>query len=319
MKSISFNSTRFIAFFIILCFASHLNAQSDSLAVVNAKWETKKIAKGITLKQHWFEHSLFGSNQNISILEIKMNRRNKLDVAAEPTILKPASAFGTAEKATAAINGTFFNMKNGGSEDYIRIDGQALNETHVGQKGRSFHQRSAIIIDGHKVFIQAWDGSKDWEATLKGEDVMVTGPLLLDDEKRVQLDSITFNTARHPRTALAIKGNKVLLITVDGRNEKAAGMSLYELASVLKWLKADDGINLDGGGSTTMWVNGLEDNGVVNHPSDNKKMMKSPDYKPGMDLDNLSADTSKWDHGGERKVANVIIVNKAKSNGTSKK
>jgi exopolysaccharide biosynthesis protein len=232
-------------------------------------------------------------------------------VAAEPKVLKPASEFGTAEHAVAAINGTFFNMKNGGSEDYIRLDGQALNETHIGKNGkRSFHQRSAIVIDGHKVSIQAWDGSEDWESKLKGEDVMVTGPLLLDDEKRVPLDSITFNTARHPRTALAIKGNKVLLITVDGRNERSAGMSLYELASVLKWLKANDGINLDGGGSTTMWVNGLQDGGVVNHPSDNKKTMKTADYKPGMDLDNLAADTTRWDHGGERKVANVIVVRK---------
>jgi exopolysaccharide biosynthesis protein len=297
---------------LLVCFASQYSiAQTDSLAVVKAHWETKKIAKGIKLKQHWFDHSLFGSNENISILEIKMSRRNKLDVVADPKVLKPASEFGTAEHAVAAINGTFFNMKNGGSEDYIRLDGQALNETHIGKNGkRSFHQRSAIVIDGHKVSIQAWDGSEDWESKLKGEDVMVTGPLLLDDEKRVPLDSITFNTARHPRTALAIKGNKVLLITVDGRNERSAGMSLYELASVLKWLKADDGINLDGGGSTTMWVNGLEDGGVVNHPSDNKKMMKSADYKPGMDLDNLAADTTRWDHGGERKVANVIVVRK---------
>ncbi|HJW16575.1 MAG TPA: hypothetical protein VJ499_05630, partial [Flavisolibacter sp.] len=109
---------------LIVCISQNSLAQTDSLAVVKAHWETKKIAKGITLKQHWFDHSLFGSNQNISILEIKMNRRNKLDVAAEPTILKPASAFGTEQQATAAINGTFFNMKNGGSEDYIRLDGQ---------------------------------------------------------------------------------------------------------------------------------------------------------------------------------------------------
>jgi exopolysaccharide biosynthesis protein len=303
---------KIVLILLLVCFASQYSiAQTDSLAVVKAHWETKKIAKGIKLKQHWFDHSLFGSNENISILEIKMNRRNKLDVAAEPKTLKPASEFGNEEKAVAAINGTFFNMKNGGSEDYIRLDGQALNETHIGKNGkRSFHQRSAIVIDGHKVSIQAWDGSEDWESKLKGEDVMVTGPLLLDDEKRVPLDSITFNTARHPRTALAIKGNKVLLITVDGRNERSAGMSLYELASVLKWLKANDGINLDGGGSTTMWVNGLQDGGVVNHPSDNKKMMKTADYKPGMDLDNLAADTTRWDHGGERKVANVIVVRK---------
>jgi exopolysaccharide biosynthesis protein len=164
---------------LIVCgISKYSQAKTDSLAVVKAHWENKKIARGITLKQHWFDHSLFGSNQNISILEIKMRRGIKLDVAAEPQVLKPASEFGTAEKAVAAINGTFFNMKNGGSDDYIRLDGKTLNETHMGKNGkRSFHQRAAIVIDGRKVSIQAWDGSEDWESKLKGEDVMVTWPL----------------------------------------------------------------------------------------------------------------------------------------------
>jgi exopolysaccharide biosynthesis protein len=141
---------------------------------------------------------------------------------------------------------------------------------------------------------------------------MVTGPLLLQHQKRSHLDSATFNTARHPRSVVAIKGRRLLLITVDGRNERAAGMSLFELADFLTWLGVDDGINLDGGGSTTLWVKGFPDGGVINHPSDNKAMMKSADFKPGTDLDNLSADEKKWDHGGERPVANVILINKKK-------
>jgi exopolysaccharide biosynthesis protein len=130
--------------------------------------------------------------------------------------------------------------------------------------------------------------------------------------ERSQLDSATFNTARHPRSAIALKGKKLYLITVDGRNDRAAGMSLFELASFLKWMNADDAINLDGGGSTTLWVQGFPDGGVINHPSDNKAMMKSAEYKPGTDLDNLAADDKKWDHAGERPVANVILVNKKK-------
>jgi exopolysaccharide biosynthesis protein len=117
--------------------------------------------------------------------------------------------------------------------------------------------------------------------------------------------------ARHPRTAVAIKDDKILLITVDGRNEKAAGMSLFELAGFLKWIKAGDAVNLDGGGSTTLWVRGYAEGGVVNHPSDNRKMEQSKDYKPGMDLDNFPA-SDKWDRSGERPVANVLLVNRKK-------
>lgn len=126
----------------------------------------------------------------------------------------------------------------------------------------------------------------------------------------MSLDSTSFFTARHPRTAIALRGKELLLITVDGRNEKAAGMSLYELADFLKWLKVEQAINLDGGGSTTMWVKGFPEKGVVNHPSDNKKLLKTAAYKPGMDPDNLAADEKKWDHGGERPVANVILLSR---------
>ncbi len=300
--------------FIILAIVhSPVFAQLDSLTVVHTKWEGKKVARGIRLKHYWFNHSLFGSNQNINILQVKMNRKNKIDVEADPKILKPTSEFGIEHDAVAALNGTFFDMKNGGSEDYIRLDGKTLNETRLGKNNkRGLHQKSAIVVQNGRLLIKQWDGSEDWEAKLPGEDVMVTGPLLLLDHKRQALDSAAFNTARHPRTAVAIKGKKLLLITIDGRKEPAAGMSLFELASFLKWVGADDGINLDGGGSTTLWVQGVPDGCVINHPSDNKAMLKSPAYKPGTDLDNLAADDKKWDHGGERPVANVIVVNKKK-------
>jgi len=289
-------------------------AQQDSLVFARAKWNVKKIARGVQLKQCWFDHSLFGASQNISILEINL-KKNKIDVEADPKILRPTSAFGTEHDALAAMNGTFFDMKNGGSVDYIRMDGKALNETKLGLgKGdsRTFYQKAAVIIDGKKLAIQKWDGTADWENKLIGEDIMVTGPLLIEKQQRVVLDTISFYVNRHPRSAVVLTRNKVLLIAIDGRNLKAAGMTLTELANILQWLHADDAVNLDGGGSTTMWVNHFPDGGVVNYPSDNKKMEKSKLYKPGVDLDNLAADTQKWDHTGERPVANVLVVNKKK-------
>lgn len=298
---------------LLLFAASICQAQTDSITVVRARWKTKKLANGIKLKQSWFDHSLFGSSQNITLLEVKLNGKNEVNVEADPENLKPTSAFGVQSGALAGVNGTFFDMKKGGSVDYIRLNGTTLNKTRLGPKQtRAFHQRAAIVTKQTNLSIVSWDGSPDWEEKLEGEDVMVTGPLLLQNGHRVPLDTTSFFTARHPRTAIAVTGNRLLLVTVDGRNERAAGMSLSELANLLKWLKADQGINLDGGGSTTMWVNGFPDSGVVNHPSDNKKMMQSAAYTKGMDLDHLAADTNKWDHGGERPVANVILISPKK-------
>lgn len=74
---------------------------------------------------------------------------------------------------------------------------------------------------------------------------------------------------RAPRSALAVdaKGH-LLLATVDGRQPGySVGMTLRELARTLDELGAQEAINLDGGGSTTMAINGT----VVNKPSDGRE------------------------------------------------
>jgi len=79
--------------------------------------------------------------------------------------------------------------------------------------------------------------------------------------------SQAFVDTRHPRTALGYNDTSIFLVTVDGRQEGySAGMNLPELASLLKELGAVEAINLDGGGSTTMWVQGK----IRNRPSDGR-------------------------------------------------
>jgi len=75
-----------------------------------------------------------------------------------------------------------------------------------------------------------------------------------------------FVSERHPRTAIArLRNGRMLVATVDGRQPGvSAGMSLPELADLLLEFGASEAINLDGGGSTTMVVNGQ----LVNKPSD---------------------------------------------------
>ena len=76
----------------------------------------------------------------------------------------------------------------------------------------------------------------------------------------------------HPRTAVGIDRDtgRVLLVAVDGRLESSRGLTLLELARLLRRLGAESALNFDGGGSTTML--GLdrarEDLAVLNRPSD---------------------------------------------------
>jgi exopolysaccharide biosynthesis protein len=70
---------------------------------------------------------------------------------------------------------------------------------------------------------------------------------------------------RNPRTIAGVDGRgRILLVTVDGRSTASLGLSIAESAAVAQSLGMRDAINLDGGGSTTMVVDGA----VVNRPSD---------------------------------------------------
>ncbi len=262
--------------------------QTDSLTFAKARWKKEKLAKGVWLKTTGFSKSLFNSNQNISIVEVKPIRRNFLDLGYEVQKLRHTSDFGKESGSVAALNGTFFDVAKGGSVDYIRSDGQTISENRLEKNNkRARHQQAGLLFNKGMISIAKWDGTDTWEKDLKAEDVMLSGPLLILDDAYQPIDSADFNKLRHPRSLVIVKDNgRVLLVTVDGRNENAAGMSMFELARISKWLGADDAINLDGGGSTTLWVAGQPGNGVVNYPTDNKK----------------------WDHEGERKVANVILL-----------
>lgn len=276
-----------VTILIVLYFGSAFS-QTDSINVVNADWKKTKIISGVILKTHWFNNNLFGSNQNVSILEIKQKKNLVLDLGYDARKLITTSDFGKLTNSLAALNGTFFDIANGGSVDFIRSDGVIINESRLSKTGeRSGHQTSALVFKQGRLNIAKFNGDPSWEKSIEGDDIMVTGPLLIMNQKDIKLDSNAFNKTRHPRTAVAVTNkNRVLLITVDGRNDKSAGMSLFELAMLMRWLKSDDAINLDGGGSTTLWLEGYEGHGVVNFPSDNQK----------------------WDHLGERKVANVVLL-----------
>jgi hypothetical protein len=70
---------------------------------------------------------------------------------------------------------------------------------------------------------------------------------------------------RNPRTFAGVDAHgRVVLITSDGRDTDTFGLSIAETAAVAQALGLEDALNLDGGGSTTMVVDGQ----VVNDPSD---------------------------------------------------
>ncbi len=115
---------------------------------------------------------------------------------------------------------------------------------------------------------------------VEAEDIVAGVPQLIKDGKieitwEQEKAGKSFAEARHPRTAVAkLAGDKFMMVTVDGRQPgTSVGMSLQELAEMLLEFGAIDAMNLDGGGSTTMFVGGK----LVNQPSDKEGERKVSD------------------------------------------
>ena len=71
---------------------------------------------------------------------------------------------------------------------------------------------------------------------------------------------------RHPRSAIGFSSDSatLFLVVVDGRSRQSVGMTLIELAELMRSLGAYQALNFDGGGSSTLIVQGK----IVNSPSD---------------------------------------------------
>jgi hypothetical protein len=78
-----------------------------------------------------------------------------------------------------------------------------------------------------------------------------------------------FDTERHPRTAVGLRADGTwVFVVIDGRQpDLSIGMNLKDLSELLLSLGCMDALNLDGGGSSTLYYQGK----VVNSPSDATK------------------------------------------------
>jgi exopolysaccharide biosynthesis protein len=285
---------KFLLIFLFACSHPGLSAQQDSAILYSSEWEEQQIASGVTYRHILFKNGeLFRSDQSISIIEVKGDAPLFFEILPSPVLIN-TSKIAKEKDALAAINGSFFKFNDAyntidyNSVDYIRKDNKELApDTFTSGNMRAMHQLGAIAIYRKELYILKADELKKWEKFIQADEVLTSGPVLITDGNKEEMKQVSFYTTRHPRTALGKRENgDILMITVDGRAKEASGMTLSELQSLMGWLGCRYAINLDGGGSTTMYINGFSNDGVVNYPSDNKK----------------------FDHEGERKVANAILL-----------
>ena len=261
-----------------------LNGQTDGFNKIRCNRE--KVFPGLLWKSSHTDLPGTGP-QNINILIVN-TRKREIALQYNPDKNLPVNLQVDPTNIIAAINGGFFNIKDGGSVTYIRTEGRIQeSDTAIKWRRNSNMNGSLLIGLNGRIFIEKAHPNQWYDDHEEFPEVLLTGPLLLQDKKETILPETSLVTVKHPRTGIGVRGRShILLVTVDGRTESAAGMTLDELTDLMLSLKCRNAVNLDGGGSTTMWIRNEPYNGIVNMPCDNKK----------------------FDHEGIRAVSDIVIV-----------
>ena len=133
--------------------------------------------------------------------------------------------------------------------------------------------QNGYVISGPKSILHPLLEKKDAQLDIKTspewknvKHIISGGPYLVKDNEvfvDMTAQKLTAIGGRNPRSAIGYTAdNNLILVAVDGREGSSIGMTLMELANFMKSVGCTNAMNLDGGGSTVMYVNGQ----VVNNP-----------------------------------------------------
>lgn len=167
------------------------------------------------------------------------------------------SSMASEHNAIFAINGDYYGFRDTG---YVVRNGTLYRDTVA-------TDTDALVIDsdGNMKSVNQSDETASELLKNGAQQVLSFGPTLVENGKvTVSEDAeVGQSQASNPRTAIGQVGkNHYVVVVSDGRTSESTGLSLYQLANVMKKHGATYAYNLDGGGSSTMVLNGK----VINNP-----------------------------------------------------
>ncbi len=165
--------------------------------------------------------------------------------------------------AQASVNGDFFSYATYGTDGLAAGAGAAWSDTKdsASYGTLAFDKAGSRIELSKPSVMTAFD--KTWmEGVVSGHPWVLTAGVV-----GTFTSSSSLCYYRNPRTIVGLSKDhtKVYIAVVDGRSSASVGMTCTEEGTLMKGLGAYDAMNLDGGGSSAMYVQGA---GVVNTPSD---------------------------------------------------
>ena len=206
-------------------------------------------------------------NTQVYIADITLSSSDYLKTAlAQNTygtnVTAKTSVTAAENNAILAVNGDYYGANSTG---YVIRNGVVYRDT---VREDSSNGDLAIYKDGSFKVIYEDEISADQLVKDGVVNLLAFGPSLVEDgEITVDTNSeVGQSMASNPRTAIGIiDENHYIIVVSDGRTSESEGLSLYQLAEVMKSYGVKTAYNLDGGGSSTLYFNGQ----VMNKPTTN--------------------------------------------------
>ena len=207
------------------------------------------------------------SNTQVYIADVTVSSSEYLKTAfAQNTygnnVTAKTSETAANNNAILAINGDYYGANTTG---YVIRNGVVYRDT---VREDSSNGDLAIYKDGSFKIIYEDQVSADQLVKDGVVNLLAFGPSLVENgEIAVDTNSeVGQSMSSNPRTAIGIiDENHYISIISDGRTSESEGLSLYQMAEVMKSYGVKTAYNLDGGGSSTLYFNGQ----VINKPTTN--------------------------------------------------
>ena len=247
-----------------------VKSSSTSTSTTSAKTATNATKTNTSYKDDNVSINLTTktvSNTKVYIADITVSSPKYLKTAlAQNTygnnVTAKTSVTAATNNAILAINGDFYGANTTG---YVIRNGVVYRNT---VREDASNGDLAIYKDGSFGIVYENDVSAEDLVKNGVVNLLAFGPTLVNNGKiTVSSNSeVGQSMASNPRTAIGIidKTHYVIVVS-DGRTSESQGLSLYQLAQVMKSYGVKTAYNLDGGGSSTLYFNGK----VVNKPTTN--------------------------------------------------
>lgn len=234
---------------------------SEDAKITDTSYEDENISINIITKEY--------ENTMVYIADVQVNDSSYLKTALAKNsygknIKERTSDIATSNNAILAINGDYYGFRSSG---YVIRNSTLYRDTKSGDS----NQDLVIYSDGSFEIVDESDIDANELMNKSATQVLSFGPGLIED-RQITVDEnteVSMSKSSNPRTAIGcIDKNHYVLVVSDGRTSESEGLSLYQLATLMKDYGCEIAYNLDGGGSSTMWFNGQ----VINKPTSGRSI-----------------------------------------------